>query len=187
MGLPSPDLLSLSESVSFVVCRCNCSNQEAKEALRRAGVDRRLHADGLVPLSAHSDPKKRDAHPYRRREDLRPEDWDTPIDWDVGRIGLYSSVLIKRLSIEVWLAHVPTATVLQDKALKLAPDAEIKRAIETIYEEEKVAGAKPSNIKELAGKVQALLKEKGYHASGRHIQKLGEAYKNLRWPAGKRK
>jgi hypothetical protein len=60
MGLPSPASLTLSEAVAFVTERCNCSEDEAKDALRRAGRDSQLESDGDIPLSAHPDPAVRD-------------------------------------------------------------------------------------------------------------------------------
>src|SRR5262249_28548837 len=53
MGLPSPDSLSLSQAVAFVMQLCHCSKREAKQALQQAGLDARLVAAGMIPLSTH--------------------------------------------------------------------------------------------------------------------------------------
>jgi hypothetical protein len=105
-GLPSPELLSLSEAVALVVKRCSCSEAQARRALRDAGRNRRLDAKGSVPLSAHGNMIKREAHPHRRDEGLRSGDWSSEIDWDLGKIGPYSDVRITRISIETWLSGV---------------------------------------------------------------------------------
>ena len=60
-------------------------------------------------------------------------------------------------------------------ALKPAPKKEISAAITAAYDAAHAAGRKPPNIKELPAAVLPLLEEKGYHASGRLIQHLGEA------------
>jgi hypothetical protein len=81
--LPSPESLSLSEVVALVKERCDCSEDEAKKALRRAGLDGRLRAFGS--------------------KDLRADDWNSNIDWIAETVGSYFSVSIKRASIEEWL------------------------------------------------------------------------------------
>jgi len=184
VGLPSPNFLRLSEAVSFLVSRASCSDDDAKEALRRAGVEGRLRAEGSIPLSAHRDPRKREEHPARKRQMLGPEDWDGQIDWSAGRIGPYSFVFISKASIEAWLSSaVPPndeRTLLRD-----APDGEIKRAIKTVYENAKTAGKKPPNIKELASEVQPILKSAGYRTSNHRIQQLGDEFKDERRRPGK--
>jgi hypothetical protein len=174
MGLPNPDSLSLLEAVSFVVSRCNCSDDAAKGALRRAGLEGRLRADGSIPLSAHPDPKKRGAHPYKKRQELRPEDWEGQIDWGAGKIGPYSSVLIKTASIEAWLVNVPAATTIEAETFRSAPDAKIRDAIRTAYNEAEAAGRKAPNVNEIIKPVQEQLRAEGYDASGRRIQDLAD-------------
>jgi hypothetical protein len=104
MGLPSPEWLSPLQAAIYVTDCCGCSEKEAKDALLQAGRGSRLVAKGSIPLSTHPDPKKREAHPARRDEALRDVDWNQPIDWGADKIGSYSAVLIKRSSIESWLA-----------------------------------------------------------------------------------
>ena len=117
MGLPPPDQLSLSQAVSFVIDRCHCSEREAKDALQQAGREGRLEAKGSIPLSTHRDPTKREAHPVRHYEALRDVDWNERIDWGAGKIGSYSTILIKRSSIESWLgASQPPEAVLTTEA-----------------------------------------------------------------------
>jgi len=82
--LPSPDSLSLSEAVALLRVRCDCSENEAKNALRQAGLDGCLEAEGAIPLSVHPDPKFREKHGVPTREALRKADWDNQIDWDAG-------------------------------------------------------------------------------------------------------
>jgi hypothetical protein len=103
--LPSPELLSLSEAIELVKARCDCSNDEAKIALRRAGLEGRLEAIGSIPFSAHPDPTIRARHRARRTENPRASDWNSSdIDWSASTVGPYSSVLIKRASIQAWLS-----------------------------------------------------------------------------------
>jgi hypothetical protein len=66
--LPSPDSLSLSEAVALLRVRCDCSENEAKNALRQAGLDGCLEAEGAIPLSVHPDPKFREKHGVPTRE-----------------------------------------------------------------------------------------------------------------------
>jgi hypothetical protein len=71
--------------------------------------------------------------------------------------------------------------------LKRAPDTIINQAIGDAYDAADAAGTKPPNIKELPAAVHPLLERKGFRASGRQIQKLGEApeFKRRRRPPGK--
>jgi hypothetical protein len=65
--------------------------------------------------------------------------------------------------------------------------AMINEEIKSEYEAAEATGRKPPNIKELAAAVQLLLEQKGFSASKRHIQRLGEAeeFKTRRRPPGK--
>jgi hypothetical protein len=68
-----------------------------------------------------------------------------------------------------------------------ASTAMINEEIESEYDAAEAAGRKPPNIKELAAPVQLLLEQKGFSASKRRIQLLGEAekFKRRRRPPGK--
>jgi hypothetical protein len=59
--------------------------------------------------------------------------------------------------------------------LKQAPRATVQEAIKAAYDVADAAGGKPPNIKELPAVVQPLLEQRGYGASGRFIQELGNA------------
>ena len=173
MGLPSPDSLSLSEAINFIVQRCGCSKRKAKEALCRAGQDGLLKASGDIPLSIYPNAKICDAHPVRRREALSAGDWGTDIDWTNGKVGRYFSVSIKRLSIEAWLntaGETPSAP-----ALPQAQEPRIINAIRAAYKEAKCANKKPPNVREIIGLVQERLRDQGYQASGHRIQTLASA------------
>ena len=188
MGLPRPDLVSLSQAVTFVMDRCNCSEGEAKDALRQAGLDGHLEAEGTITLSSHPNPEIRDRHPATTRDALTSATWDHQIDWIAGKIGRYSSVRIKRQSIEAWLARgreAPPAT--STEALKRANDAMIDQTITAEYDGAANAGRKPPNVKEIIPLVQEALRSKGYQASGLQIQKLADApkHKNRRRKPGK--
>jgi hypothetical protein len=63
----------------------------------------------------------------------------------------------------------------------------INEVIKSEYDAAEAAGRKPPNIKELAAAVQLLLEQKGFSASKRRIQLLGEAekFKRRRRPPGK--
>jgi hypothetical protein len=183
VALPSPESLSLREAVAFVCERRGCSKQEAKEALPRAGLDGRLVASGSIPLSAHPNPVVRKRHPARRREDLRSDDWANGIDWTAGTVGPYSSVLIKRASIEAWLGVPPVA---QSAPVKPAPDGAINREIRAEYDRAEAATRKPPNLKEIVQPVQRELLARGLQASGKRIQELAGAdeFKMRRRPPG---
>ena len=59
--------------------------------------------------------------------------------------------------------------------LKQAPRATVEEAIKAAYDVADAAGDKPPNIKELPAAVQPLLEQRGYSASARFIQELGNA------------
>jgi hypothetical protein len=77
------------------------------------------------------------------------------------------------------------AASARTEAPKKASEAEIKRAIEAVYDAAKTEGNKPPNIKELADIVQPQLKALGRLVSKSQIQKIGAAYKTRRRPRGK--
>jgi len=68
-----------------------------------------------------------------------------------------------------------------------ASTAMINNAIRCEYDDVKAAGTKPPNIRELGTPVQLRLDRKGFHASKRRIQTLGQAeeFKLRRRPPGK--
>jgi hypothetical protein len=121
-----------------------------------------------------------------RREDFA--EWYRPSTWSA------------MVSIEQFWpkapAEVPDAksaefakphSALQTRVMKLAPDREIWAAIKGAYDAADAAGRKPPNIKELSAEVRPMLEEMGYVASGRSIQRIGEAqeFKRRRRPPGK--
>jgi hypothetical protein len=57
------------------------------------------------------------------------------------------------------------------------------------YDRAEAAHEKPPNVKEVARAVQLVLRQNGYRASRRQIEKLAEAeeFKRRRWPPGKRR
>ena len=63
----------------------------------------------------------------------------------------------------------------------------INNAIRSEYNDATAAGTKPPNLKELGAPVQRRLDRKGFHASKRRIQMLGEAeeFKLRRRPPGR--
>ena len=189
MGLPSPGSLSLSEALNYVVQCCGCSEREAKEALHRAAQGSLVKASGDIPLSAHPNPKIRDAHPVRKREALRAADWGDQVYWTTGKVGRYYSVTIERTSIEAWLAQTEEATSVQcaENELKRARSDMIDKTITAVYDEHKKIGKKPPNVKEIVAPVQEKLRTKGYQATGQEIQQIAEAdkHKNRRRPPGK--
>jgi hypothetical protein len=169
--------------------RCHCSKREAKQALQQAGLDDRLVAAGMIPLSTHPDPKIREAHPFRKREPLRPGDWAGQIDWDAGKVGPYFSVSITRPSLEGWLnvgREVPSARETSGDELRNAPDAIINETIRAVYDDAERAGQKAPNVKEVVKPVQAKLRDQGFEASSRRIQELADAkeYKKRRRKPG---
>ena len=100
---------------------------------------------------------------FARRHKLRPPSW-----WaDASKGGTQPS----RSQVE----------------LKPASTAMINEAIRCAYDAAEAAGRKPPNIRELGAAVQLLLKEKGFSASKRRIEQLGDAeeFKRRRRPPGK--
>jgi hypothetical protein len=188
MGLPSPGLLSLSQAVAFVMKRCSCSKREAEQALQQAGLDSRLDAAGMIPLSTHPNPKIREAHPVRKRQSLGPDDWTGQIDWNTGKVGPYFSVSITRLSLEGWLnagGEVPAQETSGDE-LRTAPVDIINETIRAVYDDADRAGQKAPNVKEVVKPVQAKLRDNGFKASSSRIQEIADAeeYKKRRRKPG---
>jgi hypothetical protein len=60
------------------------------------------------------------------------------------------------------------------RELRPAPDSMIHKAISEVYDEAEKCALKPPNVKEIVAPVQTMLLDKGYEASGRHIQELAE-------------
>jgi hypothetical protein len=181
---PSVDSLSLSEAVALVRERRDCSEDEAKNALRRAGLDGRLEAIGSIPLSAHPNPDVRARHSARKREALRAADWDSDIDWIAGTVGRYFSVTIKRTSIETWLDMGCDAQAIP--TLRNATTKMIKDAIRAAYDKADTAKGKPPNLVEIAKVVRADLRATGFHASGKRVQELArdDEFSKRRRPPG---
>jgi hypothetical protein len=112
-----------------------------------------------------------------------------------------ASTLSTMVSIEQFWPEAPPAVVPDAKsaelakphsashtlALKSAPELEIRAAIKAAYDVADAEGKKPPNIKELPAVVQPRLEKKGYSASARSIQKVGEAgeFKRRRRQPGK--
>jgi hypothetical protein len=182
MGLPSPDSLSLSEAAALVRDQGDCSEKEAREALRRAGLDGRLNGSGSIPLSVHPNRIVRERHRARTREAIRPTDWDSNIDWNAGTVGPYSSVLIERASIEAWLGAKRAAPA---PALKNAPDAMILKAIGDEYDRAERMNKKPPNVREIVELVQGALRAKG-SAQAAIAFRIWQGAKNSRSDAGSR-
>jgi hypothetical protein len=67
-----------------------------------------------------------------------------------------------------------------------APDSMIHKTISEAYNEAEKRGSKPPNVKEIVAPVQTMLRDKGYQASGRHIQGLAQngMHKNRRRKPG---
>jgi hypothetical protein len=151
--------------------RCNCSQGEAKKALRRAGLDGRFEAIGTIHLSAHPNPAFRARHGVPKREALRPDAWDSDIDWSAGTVGRYFSVLLNLASMEAWLGATQHAR--STETFKHAPTP-------------KIIEQKPPNLNEIAKPVQRALRAEGFDASGRQIQLLADAdeFRRRRRPAG---
>jgi hypothetical protein len=183
VALPPAKSLTLTEAVALVKERGDCSEDEARKALHRAGLDGRLEACGSIPLSAHPDPDIRARHPVRKSEDLRPVHWNSNIDWLAGTVGRYS-VLIKRTSIEAWLGT--EGETESGPTLRNATDPKINDTITQEYDKAKDAEEKPPNVKEIAERVQETLREQGLNASLNRIQDLAgaEEFKKRRWKPG---
>jgi hypothetical protein len=173
MGLPSPVSLSLSEAVALVMERCDCSKDDAKNALRRAGQDGRLVAIGSIPLSTHPNPEVHARHPVLRREPVSPADWYGDINWDASKISRYSSVAITKASLEAWL---DIGRDLQSTSgFRQAPDPKIKQAMTAEYDRAETTNQKAPNVREISKLVQNRLRAEGFDASENHIQELASA------------
>ncbi len=73
------------------------------------------------------------------------------------------------------VARVTQAAGSPVNMLKQAPRASVEEEIKAAYDIADAAGGKPPNIKELPAAVQPLLEQRGYGASARFIQELGNA------------
>jgi hypothetical protein len=184
VALPPAKSLTLIEAVALVKERGDCSEDEAKQALRRAGLDGRLEACGSIPLSAHPDPVIRARHPVRKCEDLRPVDWNGNIYWIEGTVDRYFSVSIKRTSIEAWLEIGREAD--SSPTLTRASESKINATIKVEYDKAKSANERPPNVKEIARRVQGILRLQRLNASLNRIQELAgaEEFRKLRWKPG---
>lgn len=60
------------------------------------------------------------------------------------------------------------------RELRLAPKSMIHDTISEVYDEAKMAGQKPPNVKEIVAPVRKRLSHGGYEASGRRIQQLAD-------------
>jgi hypothetical protein len=100
-----------------------------------------------------------------------------------GTVAPYSSVLIKRASIEAWLGTNPAAPPL---AFKKAPDAMVRKEIREEYDRAERMNEKPPNVREIIEPVKRALRAKGFDASGNHIQELAgsKEFKELRRKPG---
>jgi hypothetical protein len=76
---------------------------------------------------------------------------------------------------------------IQNRSLKSVSGPLVRATIQEVYDVAEAKRERPPNIKELPAAVQLRLKEKGYFASGRLIQKIGdpEEFKRRRRPPGK--
>jgi hypothetical protein len=173
MALPPAKSLTLTEAVKLVKECCDCSEDEAKDALQRAGVDSRLEAFGAIPLSAHPDANVRARHSARKSQDLYPNDWNSNIDWIEGTVGSYFTVSIKRSSIEAWLDMGREAE--SSSTLKAADVSRINATIKLEYDKAESANEKPPNLREIAPRVQKALRSQGLDASHHRIQELAGA------------
>jgi hypothetical protein len=70
----------------------------------------------------------------------------------------------------------------QAEPLKPAPESEIRKAIDAVYNDAEAAGEKPPNLKQLPKKVRPLLK--GYQVSDRRIMDVGRNYGDRRRKPG---
>jgi hypothetical protein len=168
VGLLGTDSLLLPELVMLVRERCDCSEEQAEDAVRRAGLDARFEGDGTIHLSAHPDPAFRVRHGVPTRGVLRPGDWSSEINWGAGTVGRYFSVSVKRVSVEAWLARggfAPPVVVF-----KKAADAVTKKAIRDEYTRAKINDEKPPNVRQIVEPVQRALQAEGFEASGNRIQ-----------------
>jgi hypothetical protein len=143
-----------------------------------------LDAIATVYLSAHRDPAFRARHGVPKRETLRPDAWASSIDWRASTVGAYSSVFIKRTSIEAWLGT--QGATLSTSALREAPERKIKDEIRAQYDKAAAAKEKPPNVRQIVPLVQTELRSQGFNASGRQIQELAEAdeFAARRWKPG---
>jgi hypothetical protein len=172
--LPTPDWLSLSEAVTLIMERCDCSEDDARGALVRAGLDGRLKASASTPLSIHSDPVRRAKHSMRTRQELRSDDWNGSIDWTAGTIApFYFSVVISRASIEAWLDVGREAE--SSPTTRPASNSKINATIKDEYDKAESANEKPPNLRQIAQRVQKRLRSEGLYASHNRIQGLAGA------------
>jgi hypothetical protein len=108
--------------------------------------------------------------------------------WLFRRMGEDISVC-KEAVLEIALRHrlPPPSWWFETQELKLASPQMIRWAIKRAYDTAEHEGRKPPNIKELPAAVRPFLEERGLSASGRSIQRHGEAeeFKRRRRRPGK--
>lgn len=69
---------------------------------------------------------------------------------------------------------------VREPEMRPASDSIIHKTISEVYNESDKSGLKPPNVKELVAPVQTMLRDKGYQASGRHIQELAQDARHKR-------
>jgi hypothetical protein len=137
---------------------------------------------------------------FARRRELPPPSWwtdatepsneqtkDRATD-DTTTVSKGAAAVSQPLN-ERLISHATTAepTPSLTEPLKPAPRPMVQKAIKAVYDAAQAAGGKPPNIRELPAAVLPCLEEKGYRASARLIQQVGEAqeFKRRRRPPGK--
>jgi hypothetical protein len=103
--------------------------------------------------------------------------------------GTFLRVEIDSGDLDDWLDGLATlseaSSATVGPALRHASKAEIRTAIEAIYDDADRTGKKPPNVKELPGLVQALLRQQERQASGRHILQLAPEFAHRRRRPGR--
>jgi hypothetical protein len=111
MPLPVPDLLSLPETVRFVIEATGESEDRVRSTLLEATLAGTITATGCRHRStlAQRDPKRYFAHPVLYEREVVPSwAWGTRGCWPLSRVGIYDLVRFGRAEIERWLGTAET-------------------------------------------------------------------------------
>ena len=98
--LPKPTFLPLKKAVRHVVQACQASLQEARGAIRDAGVSGQLEGFGLCPLNAHPDEAeaRRLANGRFKKQKFGNDDWAS-LNFKTQTSGRLSSIEVNRTDL----------------------------------------------------------------------------------------
>jgi hypothetical protein len=104
MSLPASAWLSLRQAIDLIIQITSESEARVRESLQDAGLAGEIIATGHTHSSyAPRHTEKYFQAPQRGHEQVPKQEWGGCINWNISRIGGYSSVRIDRAEIFRWL------------------------------------------------------------------------------------